>query len=852
MAPSPSPSPRIIIIGAGIVGANLADELVSRGWSDITVVEQGPLQMPGGSTSHAPGLVFQTNPSKTMTRFAQYTVEKLLSLEKDGQSCFNQVGGLEIATTKERVEELKRKKGYASAWGVEARLVSPAECVKMYPLLNEEVVLGGLHIPSDGLALAARATQLLIERTRQAGVRYLEMTPVTGIQKTGNRVTGVTTPNGVINADIVVSCAGFWGVEVGAMAGVPIPLLPLAHQYGKTTPVPALAGRDINHRPNGLNATLPILRHQDHDLYYREHGDAVGIGYYGHRPMPIEASSLGHTPAHVDEKAMPSRLSFTADDFAPAWTETQTLLPALRNCQLSDGFNGIFSFTPDGGPLLGAAPNLEGFYVAEAVWVTHSAGVARAVAELLTQGSSTIDLSECELSRFEEVQLTRPYVAQTSAQNFVEIYDILHPLAQRASPRGLRVSPFYARQKELGACFLELGGWERPYWYGANEKLVPFLPAEWRPVERDAWSARFYSPVVSVEAWKARNAVAVFDMSSFHRFEVSGPGGGELLGRLMASGVPEVGRIAYTLLLNERGGIRSDIFVTRLGEELFQIGANSATDLAYLAREARRQTQKSPAQWVQVRDVTGHTCCLGLWGPRAPDVIRTLTSDDLSNTGLPYMHAKSITLSGLPVTLLRKSYVGESGWEIQTSAEYGLRLWDVTWAAGQPHGLIAAGRAALNALRLEKGYRTWGVDMNSEHDPFEAGLSSAVQLNKREDYVGKAAIQRLAKRQPVRRLRCLTIDDGRSIVMGKEPVFWNDRAVGYITTSAFGYTIRKPIAYAWLPAEIEEGQTVEVEYFGRRIGATVTKEPVYDPEDRALLGGQRVGEPGMKALKHRL
>jgi glycine cleavage system aminomethyltransferase T len=326
----------------------------------------------------------------------------------------------------------------------------------------------------------------------------------------------------------------------------------------------------------------------------------------------------------------------------------------------------------------------------------------------------------------------------------------------------------------------------------------------------------------------------------------------ELLCRLITSGVPAVGQIAYTLLLNRRGGIRSDIFVTRLGEDVFQIGANSATDFAYLSREARRQCQKSPTQWVQVREVTGHTCCLGLWGPRAHDVIRTLTTDDLSNTGLPYMHAKSAILAGLPVTVLRKSYVGENGWEIQTSAEYGLRLWDAIWAMGQPHGLIAAGRAALNSLRLEKGYRTWGVDMNSEHDPFEAGMGSAVQLDKQEDYVGKAAVQRLARRQPVRRLRCLTVGDGRSMVMGKEPVFWMNKAVGYVTTAAFGYTIRKPIAYAWLPASIQEGQRVEVEYFGRRISATVTKEPVYDPNDRALLAGNTVVEPALKPLRHLL
>ena len=427
---SPTVSTRVVIIGAGIVGTNLADELVARGWNDITVVEQGPLDMPGGSTSHAPGLVFQTNPSKTMTLFAKYTVEKLLSLKKDGLSCFNQVGGLEVATTEERYEELKRKLGYAASWGIDARLIDAAECMKLYPLLNEELVLGGLHIPSDGLALAARATQLLIERSREAGVTYLGSTPVTGIEQADGRVTGVVTPTGTIPADIVVSCAGFWGVEVGAMVGMSIPLVPLAHQYVKTTVIPELKGR--NELPNGAN--LPILRHQDQDLYYREHGEQYGIGYYGHRPMPLVAASLGLTPHQVDEHNMPSRLEFTPEDFEPAWKASQELLPSLRESEIADGFNGIFSFTPDGGTVVGQSPDVDGFYVAEAVWVTHSAGVARAVAELLTTGRSTIDLAECEISRFEEVQFARSYVSETSQQNFVEIYDILHPLEPRESP----------------------------------------------------------------------------------------------------------------------------------------------------------------------------------------------------------------------------------------------------------------------------------------------------------------------------------------------------------------------------------------------------------------------------------
>ncbi|KAL2859631.1 hypothetical protein BJX68DRAFT_262054 [Aspergillus pseudodeflectus] len=846
MFPPPSPSQHIIIIGAGIVGANLADELVSRGWHHITVIEQGPLPLPGGSTSHAPGLVFQTSPSKTMTRFAQYTVEKLLSIQKDGQGSFNQVGGLEVATTPARVEELKRKLGYAQAWGVEARIISREECVEIYPLLDRDVVLAGLFIPSDGLALAARATGLLIERTREAGVRYLERTPVTGIERRDGRVTGVKTPNGTIEGDIVVSCAGFWGVEVGAMAGVSIPLLPLAHQYAKTTPVAGLEGREVNNRPNGLNAALPILRHQDQDLYYREHGERYGIGYYGHKPMPVVAGSLGPTPDHVDDKHMPSRLQFTEEDFRPAWEESKKLLPVLRASQIDDGFNGVFSFTPDGGPLIGQAPNLDGFYVAEAVWVTHSAGVARALAEILTQGWSSVDITDCELSRFEQVQLNREYVSETSQQNFVEIYDIIHPMQPRESPRNLRTSPFYAQQVQLGAVFMELGGWERPFWYEANAHLLQSLPAHWKPVERDPWSNRFYSPITAVEAWKTRNAVAMYDMSSFHRFIVSGPGAVTLLQRLTTGDVDtQAGTILYTLFLNDDAGIRGDIFVTRLDESTYQIGANSATDLAYLSREARYQTKHSPEKRVQVHEITSSTCTLGLWGPRALDVLRSLSTEDFSANSLPHMHARSTTLARVPVTLFRKSYVGEFGWEIQTSADHGRRLWDALYAAGKPHGLIAAGRAAFNALRIEKGYRTYGMDVTAEHDPYEAGLGFAIDGRKKGDFVGKEALERRVKTPLTRRLRCLTVDDGVSMVMGKEPVFLNDTAVGYVTTAAFGFSIRRPVAYAWLPAGLAEGAAVQIGYFGRRIKATVVAEPVFDPEGKRLLGeGLSRGDEG--------
>ncbi|BCT75165.1 sarcosine dehydrogenase [Sinomonas cyclohexanicum] len=827
-------TPRIVIIGAGIVGTNLADELVTKGWNNITVLDQGPLNMPGGSTSHAPGLVFQTNPSKSMALFAKYTVQKLLSLTEDGVSCFNQVGGLEVATTETRLADLKRKLGYASSWGIEGSILSPAECKELYPLINEDEILGGLHVPSDGLASAARAVQLLIKRTEAAGVKYIGNTEVTGIEQSGRRVTGVQTPDGVIPADIVVSCAGFWGAKVGELIGMSVPLLPLAHQYVKTTPVPAQQGK--NELPNG--ARLPILRHQDQDLYYREHGDRYGIGSYAHKPMPVDLDELGSfKPTEINEHNMPSRLDFTLEDFLPAWEATKQILPALRESEIEDGFNGIFSFTPDGGSLVGESKELDGFFVAEAVWVTHSAGIARAVAELLVDGKSSIDLGDCDIHRFEEVQLTPEYVSETSQQNFVEIYDVLHPLQPKLSPRNLRVSPFHARHQQLGGFFLEGGGWERPYWFEANAELLKELPADWQPPARDSWSGMFSSPIAAAEAWKTRTAVAMYDMTPLKRLEISGPGALRLLQELTTGDLDKKpGAVTYTLLLDDQGGVRSDITVARLDEQTFQLGANGNIDTAYFERAARHQTEGGSAgDWVQVRDTTGGTCCIGLWGPLAREVVGAVSSDDFSNDGLKYFRSKRVVIGGVPVTAMRLSYVGELGWELYTSADNGQRLWDALWKAGQPFGIIAAGRAAFSSLRLEKGYRSWGSDMTTEHDPFEAGLGFAVKMAK-ADFVGKAALEGRTEENSARRLRCLTVDDGRSLVLGKEPVFYKDQAVGYVTSAAYGYSVRKPIAYSYLPAEVSVGDSVEIEYFGRRIMATVTQDPLYDPTMSRLRG----------------
>jgi dimethylglycine oxidase len=812
-------TPRVVIIGAGIVGANLADELTARGWDQVTVVDQGPLALTGGSTSHAPGLVFQTNACKSMTAFARYTVEKFVDMDLDGQWCFNQVGGLEVATTPERLAELHRRHGWATSWGIEGTVLEPAECARIHPLVDTSKILGGLYVPSDGLAKGSRIVVALARRAQARGAVFRGSTKVTGIEHSGGRVTGVATSEGTIPADIVVSCAGFWGPEIGAMVGMDIPLLPLAHQYAKTDQISDLVGRNTE----AAEAALPILRHQDQDLYFREHVDRLGIGSYAHRPMPVDLRDLTDS-TDVSAASMPSMLPFTDEDFTQPWQQCKLLLPCLEKAKVESGFNGIFSFTPDGAPLIGESPDVAGFWIAEAVWVTHSAGVARAVAQLLVDGGSDTDLHGCDVHRFEEVQLAPEYVSETSQQNFVEVYDILHPLQPRLSPRDLRVSPFNVRQKELGAVFLESGGWERPHWYEANADLVQQLPPEWTPPPRDGWAGQFHSPIAAAEAWRTRTSVAMYDMTPLKRLEITGRGALPLLQRLTTGKMDKsVGSVTYTLLLDKAGGIRSDLTVARLAEDHFQVGANGNIDLDYFRRQA------SADDSVQVRDSTGATCCIGLWGPRARDVVQALSRDDFSNENFKYFRTKPVRIAGIPVTAMRLSYVGELGWELYTSADYGLRLWDVLWAEGQEHNVIAAGRAAFNSLRIEKGYRSWGTDMTTEHNPYEAGLGFAVSA-KKTDFVGHTALQGISDSTIERRLATVVVDDGVSVVMGNEPVFLAGKPVGYVTSAAFGHTVGAPVAYAWLPSSAKEGTRIEIQYFDRRIGATVAAEPLVDPE----------------------
>ncbi|ROZ89098.1 FAD-dependent oxidoreductase [Gordonia sp. OPL2] len=803
--------PTIVIIGAGIVGSSLADELTARGCTDVTVLDRGPLFATGGSTSHAPGLVFQTNPSKTMTEFARYTVEKFVGLD-----AFDQVGGLEVAATPDRWIDLHRKHGWAQSWGVRGTLLDPQECAALNPLLDVDRIEGGFHTPDDGLARAVRAVTVQAERAIERGARFVGGQEVVEIVERGGRVAGVRTASGeVVDADVVVSAAGFWGARLGDQVGLAVPLVPMAHQYAKTGQVAELRREGLS----GDEARMPILRHQDHDLYYREHGDRLGIGYYGHRPMPVDMDTLLTDTA---DEAMPSMLPFTESDFDEAWTHSVTLLPTLGDTKVEEGFNGIFSFTPDGFSIMGEHRDLPGFWVAEAVWVTHSAGVAKAMAEWIVDGAPSTDVHECDLYRFEEAATSPDFILATSSQAFVEVYDIVHPHQYRSAPRDLRVSPFHHRQQELGAYFYEGGCWERPAWYADNEVLIDELSTAGVTFpDRDDWSGRFWSPISIAEARWTRDHVALYDMTPLTRFEVTGAGACAFLQHLTTNNVDKrVGSVTYTLMLDENGGVLSDLTVARLADDRFQVGANGPLDLDRMLRHA-------PDADVTIRDITGGTCCVGVWGPRARDLVAPLTADDISHEAFGYFRACETFLGSIPVTMLRVSYVGELGWEIYTSAEYGAALWDLLFDAGRPHRAIAAGRIAFNSLRMEKGYRAWGTDMTSEHLPDAAGVGFAVSRRK-GDFIGKSALD--VAPEPARALRSIVFDDPTAVVLGKEPVAVDGVVGGYVTSAAYSATIGRSIAYAWLPATIPAGATVTVAYLDRTYTAAVHAEPVVDPD----------------------
>ncbi len=796
---------KIVIVGAGIAGTGLADELTQLGQRDVTVVDQGPIWKTGGATSHAPGLMTRTSASKMMHQFADYTISKLMTMDVAGLPCFYPVGSIEVALTQERLDYLVRRTEFAASWSFSAEMLSPEECANLNPLLDPNTFIGGFHTTGEGIGKALRSAQAQGERAQSLGATFIGNTTVTGIETVGSKVAGVRTETGVIPADLVVIAAGGWGNSIAATAGVTLPLVSMEHQYAVTEPVSVLAkGR------NG-DASVPFVRIYEAGTYVRDEGDKAGIGSFNHRALPVTDADMVKNAANL---ADPSMLPFTQVDWDQAWVETLEVMPVLSGLKYEQAYNGVFPYSSDGLPLMGPAPSVDGLWVLECVWATHSVGAARSLAQAICGIAPDIDFAPADLTRFDTPELVKADYEQRCDNAYIDTYAIHHPAEPSTSPRGVRLSPFYSEQEKLGAAFFDTAGWERPRWFESNAGLLAGLSVP----ARDSWSSKFWSPIAGAEHLRTREIAGVFDMTSLRRIQVSGPDSGKFLNYAAARNVARgIGSVTYTMLLDHNGGIVSDVTISQLADDRFLIGGNSPRDVVWLNSIAVGFD-------VQISDVTNETTCIAVWGPQAREILAPITDTDLTNESFKYFTAKESSVAGVSTTAVRVSYVGELGWELACDASEGLKLWNSVMSQASQVGAIPAGRSALTSLRLEKGYRAWGSDMSREDTPASAGLDFAVRSD--GDHLGLATA---ASKVSTRRLRTLSLTDIEIVPTAGQPISIDGKTVGYVTSAEFGWSVGHPVALGWLPNGVTEGELVQISCGGELANAVVAPDAVFDP-----------------------
>jgi glycine cleavage system aminomethyltransferase T/glycine/D-amino acid oxidase-like deaminating enzyme len=789
---------RVVVIGGGVGGCAILYWLTKLGWDDVVLVERADLT--SGSTFHSAGLVGQLRGSLSLTKMMMSSVDlyRTLGEEVGLETGWHEVGSLRLASSEERMEEIARQAGWAKTFGLPLELISADEAQRLFPPLSTDGVLGAAYLPTDGYIDPSQLTFALAEGARRGGAEIATNTRVTGIDVAGNRVRAVETDERRIETEIAVDAGGIFAAEIGALTGVVVPIVPMAHEYLIT-------------RPAGLPLELPTMRDPSLLVYFRGESGGLVMGGYERSPAPW---GLDGIPPDFNGKL----LEEDWERFEELMQNAVVRVPALAEAEVVRLVNGPEAFTPDGEFILGPT-DVRGFWVAAgfcAHGLAGAGGMGKLVAEWIVEGLPSLDVWEMDSRRFGAHYASRDYTLARATEVYATYYDVKYPGHEREAGRPLRLSPAYARLQELGASFGEKSGWERPNWFEPNaergdESLRP-----------RGWAGRHWSPAIGVEHRAVRETAALFDETSFAKIEVSGRGAAGFLERLCDNRVArDVGAITYTSMLNERGGIECDFTVTRLAEDRFRIVTGTAFgrhDLAWIASQA-------PAD-VSVDDVTSRFACLGIWGPKTRDILQTLTATALRTEAFPYMRARELTVGSVPCLALRVTYVGELGWELYCATEFGLALWDTIWEAGRDHDLVAGGYRAIDSCRLEKGYRVWGADITPEDTPYEAGLGFAVKLDK-GDFIGRDAL--LGKQQPDRKLACLVLDDPRSVALGSEPVRVDGRLVGRVTSGGYGYTVERSIAYAYLPTEdANVGTRIEVEIFGAWVGGEVAAEPLYD------------------------
>ncbi len=829
---------RAVVIGCGIVGNSVAYHLCRLGWRDIVLLDKGPLPNPGGSTGHASNFIYLVDHSKEMTAL---TVESVNQYKEMG--VFTQSGGIEVARTKERMHELTRRMASAASWGIEpVALITPTKIKELVPFIDESIILGGFYTPGVGVVDSLRAGTIMRERAQASGaLQVVAKTEVVAIDVERGHVRCVRTTAGEIEAETVVITCGVWSPRVARMAGARIPLTPAVHQMIDVGPVPRFAGAkgDIE---------VPIVRDMDTNMYERQAGGDLEIGSYAHRPILYDPEDI---PPIERAALSPTEFPFTQPDFELQMQHALELMPEIvgdEKVGVKYAINGILSLTPDGMPVLGESPDVRGLWSAAAVWVKEGPGTGKALAEWMVHGESEIDLHSSDIARFHEHQRTRAHVRARAAEGFNKTYGIVHPGEQWASNRNVRLAPFHQRERELGATFFEAAGWERPMWYESNGPLLDEFGD--RVTRRTAeWESRWWSPIINAEHLAMRERAGLFDLSAFTIFDIQGPGalGAVQQVTLRQMDVP-VGRNVYTPVLSHNGGFKSDLTVMRLGDEHFRVvtgGASGMSDKKWFADHL-------PADGsAQLFDLTTAMTTVGLWGPRARDILMSATSDDVSDDGFKFGACRTIDIGTVRVLASRISYVGDLGWELYVSIDQGLKLWDILWEAGRPFGLAACGIGVYGTTgRLEKCYRAHGNELETEYNVIEAGMQAP--RVKAEDFVGKGAHLRHREEEPAALLCTLTVDDHKSksgekrYMLGREPVLTRDGAAitdrrgrrSYVTSAGAGPSVGKHLLMSYLPPEQAVlGTKLVVQYMGERYPVTVAvvgSTPLFDPENTRI------------------
>lgn len=816
---------RVVVIGGGVGGTSVAYHLAQRGESDVLVVDRAELT--SGSTFHSAGLVGQLRADPTLTRMNMYSAELYRELQRgETPPGFVECGGIRLACTPERLEEIRRQIGWARTMGLPLVEISPAEVRELFPLADLDGVRAAAYLPTDGYVDPSQLTYALAAGARAAGVTIATHTRVLGIDTENGRVTRVRTDQGDVETEIVVDCGGIYAAEIARMVGVRIPLVPMSHQYLVTDPV---RERDGTH--------LPTLRDPDNLVYFREEVDGLLMGGY-------ERTSRTFALTRGERDAVPA--DFNGRLLAEDWPRFEEItenavrrVPALADTGVRKLINGPEAFTPDNEFCLGET-EVGGFFVAAgfcAHGIAGAGGIGRLMADWILDGDPGLDVHHMDIRRFAAHYRSPGYTLKRTTENYETYYDIPFPGAERRAGRPLRVSPAYTWHAEHGAVFGEKAGWERVNFYAGNattetETDTATATDAHRP---RGWAGRDHTPAVAAEHLATRTSAGLFDESSFAKLEVTGPGAADLLEWLCANRVARaVGDVTYTQMLNARGGIEADVTVTRTAPDAFLVYTGTACgtrDLAWLRKHAPRDGS------VRIADVSGAYACFALWGPDARTVLGPLTPDAIDDAAIPYLTSREITVGDVPVRASRVTFVGELGWEISCSAEYGAALWRTL--AERP-GVTPGGYRAIESMRLEKGYRVWGSDLTPETNPYEAGLGFAVKLRESDKpggFLGRDALLRARDEGISRKLACLLLDDPTAVCLGSEPVLLDGTVVGRVTSAGFGHTVQRSIAYAYLPADrAEPGTRAQIELFGETCGAEVAAGVLHDPAGARVRG----------------